>query len=55
MEAVHHNHCVFRFSYHLVLVVKYRRKCITPEIGDLLTAKAGEFLASRRKPAGREM
>jgi putative transposase len=25
-------HCVYHLNYHLVLVTKYRRKCITPEI-----------------------
>ena len=25
----HLNHCVFNLNYHLVLVTKYRRKCIT--------------------------
>lgn len=27
------SHCVFRLWYHLVLVTKYRRKAITPEMG----------------------
>ena len=26
-------HCVYRLDYHVVFVVKYRRKCITDEIG----------------------
>ena len=29
-------HCVFRLTFHAVLVVKYRRKCITQEIGQYL-------------------
>jgi len=27
-----HAHCVFRLTYHLVLVTKYRRKALTPEV-----------------------
>ena len=27
-----HWHCVFHLKYHLVLVTKYRRKCLTKEI-----------------------
>lgn len=27
-----HYHCVYRLTYHLVLVTKYRRKCFTNEI-----------------------
>lgn len=26
------NHCVFNLNYHLVLVTKYRRKCITKDM-----------------------
>ena len=29
-------HCVFKLTFHAVLVVKYRRKCITEEIGQYL-------------------
>ena len=31
-----HYHCVFDLNYHLVLVVKYRRKVISPEVGKRL-------------------
>lgn len=27
-----HYHCVYKMSYHLVLVTKYRRKCFTKEM-----------------------
>ncbi len=27
-----HYHCVYKLTYHLVLVTKYRRKCFTDEI-----------------------
>lgn len=27
-----HYHCVYRLTYHLVLVTKYRRKCFTNQI-----------------------
>lgn len=31
-----HFHCVYDMKYHLVLVTKYRRKCLTSEIIDSL-------------------
>ena len=31
-----HYHCVYKITYHLVLVTKYRRKCFTKEILDRL-------------------
>jgi len=31
-ELKSHAHCVFRLTYHLVLVTKYRRKVLTPEM-----------------------
>jgi putative transposase len=31
-QIKHLNHCVFNLNYHLVLVTKYRRKCITSAI-----------------------
>lgn len=31
-----HHHCVYKITYHLVLVTKYRRKCFTKEILDRL-------------------
>lgn len=34
MKLDNNNHSVFLMYYHLVLVVKYRRKVITPEISD---------------------
>ncbi|MBF7690062.1 IS200/IS605 family transposase [Acinetobacter sp. SCC474] len=27
-----HHHCVYKLTYHLVLVTKYRRKCFTNQI-----------------------
>ena len=27
-----HDHCVYKLTYHLVLVTKYRRKCFTNEM-----------------------
>ena len=32
MELMSNNHSVFMLHYHLILVVKYRRKVITDEI-----------------------
>lgn len=34
MELDNNNHSVFLMYYHLVLVVKYRRRVITPSISD---------------------
>lgn len=32
------HHCVYSLHYHLVLVTKYRRKCITPDLMKRLEA-----------------
>ena len=34
MELDNNNHSVFSMYYHLVLVIKYRRKVITPPVSD---------------------
>ncbi|SDJ61979.1 IS200/IS605 family transposase [Alkalibacterium thalassium] len=34
MELDSNNHSVFSMYYHLVLVIKYRRKVITPSVSD---------------------
>jgi putative transposase len=45
MEEYHkHKHAVYRMSYHMVFVTKYRRKCISDEIGDFMKKRAGELL-----------
>ena len=31
-----HDHCVYKLTYHLVLVTKYRRKCFTGAMLDRL-------------------
>ncbi len=36
MKLRSHSHCVYKLTYHLVLVTKYRHKCITKEILDFL-------------------
>ena len=36
MELEHGSHCVFSLHYHLILVVKYRRKVIDDRISDRL-------------------
>ena len=33
-------HCVYRLDYHIVLVVKYRKQCITDEIGTFLVDRS---------------
>lgn len=40
------NHSVYSIHYHLVLVTKYRRKCITPEIAEYLQAQYKRLLES---------
>ena len=44
-------HCVYALSYHLVLVTKYRRKCIAKPILDRLR----EIVAQRCKDWGGEL
>ena len=36
MKKRSHHNVVYNLSYHLVLVTKYRHKCISPEIFDFL-------------------
>lgn len=36
MKLRSHSHCVYKLTYHLVLVTKYRHKCITKEILEFL-------------------
>jgi putative transposase len=43
-EYRHHRHSVFRLTYHLVLVTKYRHKCITPVVLADLIDTAGTTL-----------
>ncbi len=33
-------HCVYRLDYHMVFVVKYRKPCITEEMGEAMVATA---------------
>jgi putative transposase len=37
-------HCVYQLNYHLVLVTKYRKKCINSEILKALEEIVGELL-----------
>lgn len=39
-----HWHCVFNLNYHLVLVTKYRKKCLTDEIRERLGVILSETL-----------
>ena len=41
-ELTHFGHCVFRLTYHLVLVTKYRRRCLTAAMHDRLRAIASD-------------
>ena len=41
------HHCVYALNYHLVLVTKYRRKCLTAEMLDVIEALARERCAVR--------
>lgn len=36
MKLRSHSHCVYKLTYHLVLVTKYRHKCITKEVLEFL-------------------
>ncbi len=38
MELDNNNHSVFSMYYHLVFVIKYRRKVITPSVSDYAKA-----------------
>lgn len=38
------NHSVYNLQYHIVLVVKYRRKCINYEVGTFLISEATRVL-----------
>jgi putative transposase len=44
-------HCVYELTYHLVLVTKYRRKCITRPMLDMLQ----DIVAQRCKGWGGEL
>jgi putative transposase len=44
MEMKKGNHSVYCLTYHVVFVVKYRKKCITPEIGNYLLDNAKRLL-----------
>ena len=39
-------HSVYNIHYHLVLVTKYRRRCITPEVASYLEAQYKRLLES---------
>ena len=36
MEYRHGNHSVYGLQYHIVLVTKYRKKCISPQMAEFL-------------------
>lgn len=41
------HHCVYALNYHLVLVTKYRRKCLSAEMLDVIERSARERCAKR--------
>lgn len=41
------SHCVYSLKYHLVIVTKYRRKCLTGEMLEVIERLARERCASR--------
>ena len=46
MEQYHKKrHAVYKMSYHMIFVTKYRQKCISDEIGDFLKQRSKELLA----------
>ena len=36
MQVRHASHCTYRIRYHMVFVLKYRKKLLTPEIFDFI-------------------
>ena len=45
-------HCVYALHYHLVMVTKYRRKCITaPMLARFRASRFGSLRASPRSAA----
>lgn len=45
MEEYHRGkRSVYRMTYHMVFVTKYRRKCISNEIGDFMKKRSKELL-----------
>ncbi|MCF9167747.1 transposase, partial [Vibrio parahaemolyticus] len=42
LNTLHHS--VFNIHYHLVLVTKYRRRCITPEVAAYLESQYKRLL-----------
>jgi putative transposase len=36
MDFTSHHHCIFNLKYHLVLVTKYRRKCLSEPVREAL-------------------
>lgn len=48
MELRKGNHCTYALTYHLVLVVKYRKPCIDDEIAALLKEKAAYILEQNK-------
>ena len=44
MDYIHSAHSVYMLTYHIVLVVKYRRKVITDVIGDEMKVCAAQLL-----------
>ena len=47
MDLNRGNHSVYLLNYHLIIVVKYRRKCITPEIREFLVKESARLLEEK--------
>ena len=48
MNYNHYGHCTYLLTYHLILVVKYRRACITQEIAEEIQNTAAQILKQNR-------
>ena len=48
MDLRHHGHCTYLLTYHLILVVKYRRPCIDKDIASLIEKSAALVLKQNR-------
>jgi putative transposase len=58
MQIVHGSHCVFDLNFHLVLVTKYRHRCLAPEMAvridgivrSILERHGGNLVAANGEP-----
>lgn len=44
LKPGHGKHCIYQIAYHLVLVTKDRRPCITKEMGEFMVKESARIL-----------